>query len=433
MKQGFIAEGTTCDSCRQAVIRQAKKVEGVTAATFDLRTETGTVTFDENIADIDQILDSIEEKGFKCYILDGKKKDYGWVFAAAGAILIGFFLFQLSDRFSMPQITENMGYGLLFLLGLLTGFHCIGMCGGFMLSYKATVRNHAAYGISKTLSYTVIGAFFGLIGSVLAFTPTMRGIAGILAGLFLLLFGLRQLNVPFLRGFYIRAPKLGAHSSGKGPVAIGLLNGLMIACGPLQALYIMAAGTGSMVEGAKLMLVFALGTLPVMMGFGLVTAKVTGLSSKIGKVSGTIVLILGLLMIKNGLALTGVSAAPTGEVIESVVDEGFQEIHMDVTSAGWEPASFVLKPGIPVRWVINGKQINGCNNAIVVPEYGLDFDIVPGEQVIEFTPDREGIVKWSCWMGMIPGQFIVEDDAEQAAQMQAKQPVASSGGCGCSH
>src|SRR5512134_498499 len=47
----------------------------------------------------------------------------------------------------------------------------------------------------------------------------------------------------------------------RSPLVIGLLNGLMLGCGPLQAMYIMAAGTGSAQEGATMLFFFGLGTL----------------------------------------------------------------------------------------------------------------------------------------------------------------------------
>jgi plastocyanin domain-containing protein len=80
---------------------------------------------------------------------------------------------------------------------------------------------------------------------------------------------------------------------------------------------------------------------------------------------------------------------------------------MNVTYYGFEPNTFTIKKGVPVRWVINGVSITGCNNRIIVPAYGLEFDVRRGEQVIEFTPTEVGEVRWSCWMGMIPGKFVV--------------------------
>jgi plastocyanin domain-containing protein len=152
-------------------------------------------------------------------------------------------------------------------------------------------------------------------------------------------------------------------------------------------------------------------------------------------------------MLNRGLALTGVGldtsslitsvSAKNDEVMENVAMEenGYQIIRMEVNRYGWVPDKFVLKKGVPVKWVITGKEINGCNNAIQVPKFGLNFDITSGEQIIEFTPDEEGIVSWSCWMGMIPGVFIVKDniDLKDSDKMQKELDVAPElrkGSCG---
>jgi plastocyanin domain-containing protein len=109
---------------------------------------------------------------------------------------------------------------------------------------------------------------------------------------------------------------------------------------------------------------------------------------------------------------------------------------MNVTSSGWEPNSFVLQKGVPVKWIINGIEINNCNSRIIVRDYNLSFPIDQGEQTIEFTPSKEGVVRWSCWMGMIPGTFIVVNDVnnqtEQKTLENATTPFSGrSGGCGC--
>jgi hypothetical protein len=239
-----------------------------------------------------------------------------------------------------------------------------------------------------------------------------------------------MLNIfPILRKIQFRIPQFfskftyGQKKSNSGPMTIGLLNGLMIACGPLQAIYIMAAGTGSMIEGAKLLFVFAIGTLPVMLSFGYITSFIGAKAThKILKLSGAIVIILGIFMINNGLALTGAGfdiGTTTGNDPKTTIDSassssepvyanGYQEIRMEVNRYGYVPSTFVLKKGVPVKWIINGKELTGCNDAIQVPTYDLEFDVKKGEQTIEFTPTEAGTIRWSCWMGMIRGSFIVE-------------------------
>jgi sulfite exporter TauE/SafE/copper chaperone CopZ len=467
IKKGFIAKGTTCKSCEEIVKKQALKINGVKQVEFDYSTQEGYVIFNKNKTNIDEILSKIEEKGYECFILKNNsknKKSMGLILGILGMLVVGYFLIQFIEKINMPQISPNMGYGLLFIVGILTGFHCISMCGGFVLSYtaknakqnKKSHTSHLMYGLGKIASYTIIGAIFGLIGSIIAFTPLMRGIAGIIAGLFLILFGLKIFNIfPFLRKVNIKTPKFLMKFVGKkshensSPLILGLLNGLMIACGPLQAIYIMAAGTGSMIEGAKLLFIFGIGTLPAIIGFGYFASFISNKATqKILKASSIIIIILGVIMINNGFVLTGtgydVGSITTkniqGNNLDSQLEnvavqkDGYQEIKMDVLSSGWGPDKFVLKKGVPLRWIINGMEINGCNNAIQVPKYGLEFDIKQGEQVIEFTPTQEGVVKWSCWMGMIPGTFIVTDNIEDTAKIENELnniEIPVLGGCGC--
>lgn len=471
----FIAKGSHCKSCEKIIIRQAKKIKGVQSATFDWSKEEGTVTFDPNKTDIDEILSKIEEKNYECFILEDSnkiknptsnlEKIMGWVFGALGIIILGYYLFPLINKVPHPSITESMSYTILFLVGLITGLHCITMCGGFVVSYtaknaqenKSSHLSHIYYSLGRLISYTLIGALFGLVGSIIAFTPLMRGIAGILAGLFLVIFGLKMLNlVPLLRRLRVPSPKfVSKHlNQNNTPLIIGLLNGLMIACGPLQAMYVLAAGTGSVIEGAKMLFIFALGTIPALIGFGYATTFISKkIAHKLLKVSGVLVILLGIIMLNNGVALTGTgydaksittkitgtiqeksgSTSNSGPTIE--MQDGYQIIRMDVTYSGWGPDTFVLKKDVPVKWIIQGKEISGCNNAIQVPAFDLEFDIKPGEQIIEFTPTKEGVIPWSCWMGMIPGTFIVKEDIsnteELKAEITANQPAPSSGGCGC--
>ncbi|OHC11720.1 MAG: hypothetical protein A3K50_09510, partial [Planctomycetes bacterium RIFOXYD12_FULL_42_12] len=97
----------------------------------------------------------------------------------------------------------------------------------------------------------------------------------------------------------------------------------------------------------------------------------------------------------------------------AILKDGYQEIRMNVTYSGYSPNQFFLQKGVPVKWIINGLQVNGCSGAIKVPSYNLLFRVNSGEQIIEFTPKDSGVIPWSCSMGMIPGSFIVKDDLSQ--------------------
>ena len=244
------------------------------------------------------------------------------VLLSLGGIGLLLYLDGMLEQHSVsPLGGQGLSYGLLLLVGFFTGFHCVGMCGALVVSYTVGGRQrasvgygaHLSYGCGKTLSYTAIGALFGGLGAIVTFTPYMRGIAGILAGVFLLLFGMSLLNIyaplnrlrfktpGFLMRFIGKSVKKHSH-----PFVIGLFNGLMIICGPLQAMYVMAAGTGSPVEGASMLFVFGIGTLPVMMGFGALASVLSAhVAPKLIKASGIIVIALGAIMLNRGLAMSG--------------------------------------------------------------------------------------------------------------------------------
>lgn len=368
------------------------------------------------------------------------------IFAVALALLgIGIILWLDSwfmDHADTPKLSRDMSYGLLILVGFLTSFHCVGMCGPLILGYTAknassghkSYTAHFLYGIGKTISYTAIGALFGAFGSIVAFTPYTQGAVGVAAGIFLILFGLHMLELfPALSHFQFKAPAFVMRFVGKeyrkhsNPFVIGLLNGLMIICGPLQAMYVMAAGTGHWLEGAAILFFFGIGTLPLLLGFGFLTSLLSAnLTPKLLKASGVIVMVLGAIMLNRGLAVTGTGVdfntliarvaqqlSPTVSETPSCSTE--QTITMDVLKKGYSPSRFTLRKGVPVKWVINGKELTECNKVIVVPQYGLEIKLQPGKQIVEFTPTDTGVVPWSCWMGMIPGTFIIVD-TESAAE-----------------
>ena len=450
------AHGMHCHGCEHIIESGVGKLAGVRSVKADYPTETVTVAYDPASTDLGTIRATIESAGYQTFEQDDPKRRRGALAKIAGAAigLLGIvFIIFLDTRWisktGEPDITQHMSLDLIFVLGLLTGFHCVGMCGAFVLSYTAndasvgrsSYLSHALYGVGKTLSYTLIGAGFGLLGGFVAFTPLLRGVAGALAGAFLIVFGLNMLGLfSPLRRFRLGLPRplqnfvfAEEARSQHRPFIIGLLNGLMIACGPLQAMYVMAAGTGSALEGAKMLFSFAVGTLPVMLSFGVLATLISSsVTHRLLRLSGVIVVLLGAVMINRGLILTGVgydlnsviSVLNRGGVAESArspeavsaapaVAAGptYQTIEMEVNESGYTPSHFVLIQGVPVKWIIKGKAITSCNRRLVVPGLGLEFDVKPGTQIIEFSPKNSGPIRWSCWMGMKRGDFEIVERA----------------------
>lgn len=444
--------GMHCPGCEHIIEESVRELPGIERVEADYSSETVAVVFETASTTIEQICAAIAQKGYRCSPPDAREAPRsrfralaGLVLGVAGVSMLVLLDTEMISKTGIPDATRPMSYGLILILGVLTGFHCVGMCGGFVLSYTADAArlgknpyvSHGLYGAGKTLSYTAIGAMFGLLGAVITFTPLLRGMAGLCAGAFLIVFGLNMLGLfTPLRKIRLNIPDTLARFIGRTtksthrPFAIGLLNGLMIACGPLQAMYVMAAGTGSAVEGAKMLFTFGIGTLPVLLSFGVLTSLISAaLTHRLLRTSGAIVVILGIVMINRGMILIGsgydlrsllssLSRPGQPELAHSIgaqPAQGIQTITMEVNRSGFSPNHFVLRRGVPVRWIITGREITTCNRRIVVPALGLEFDIEEGSRTIEFTPTVAGVIPWSCWMGMLHGDFVVVDEEQATA------------------
>jgi hypothetical protein len=222
------------------------------------------------------------------------------------------------------------GFAAAFLIGLLGGAHCVGMCGGIVGAFtvqlparQRTWHLHLAYSTGRIVSYAAAGAIMGTIGG-----------AGLLFGrvlpVQLLLYVLANLMLVGL-GLYLaglanqvaRLEALGAwlwrriqpYGAGLLPAdtpakafALGMLWG-WLPCGLVYSVLATAMLSGGAARGAAVMLAFGLGTLPSLMLAGLALKRLRDFAS-----SRRLRLAAGLLV--AGFGLIGLAkAANMGEHI----------------------------------------------------------------------------------------------------------------------
>ena len=452
-------DGMTCTSCEMRIENRIKKMKGVTEAKASYADSNVRITYEADAATLDSIIEAIEKLDYRVRNKTGGKALAGGGKAHTGQsdkmsinqlIGIGIIIFAIyiivksTIGFNfIPQVNQNMGYGILFVVGLITSLHCIAMCGGINLSQCVSYRQEEGdagsmtkfkpslmYNAGRVISYTVIGGIVGALGSVISFSGAAKGIVAILSGVFMVIMGLNMLNIfPWLRRFNPRMPRLFGNkihnNNGQhGPFYVGLLNGLM-PCGPLQAMQIYALGTGSFFAGALSMFMFSLGTVPLMFGFGAVSSCLSGrFTHKMMKVSAMLVMILGVVMISRGLSLSGVnvayaSAGGAGNIAK--IEGDIQVVTTDLDSGRYAP--IVVQKGVPVKWDIKADDadINGCNETLIIPKYNIQKTLVPGDNIIEFTPDEEGNIPYTCWMGMIGSSIKVVPDISEASSSDTAQ------------
>ncbi|GAB2768424.1 sulfite exporter TauE/SafE family protein [Rhabdobacter roseus] len=173
---------------------------------------------------------------------------------------------------------------LAFSMGLLSSFHCVGMCGPIALalpihrgSRAQQVLGLLAYNGGRALTYALLGSLFGLLGSSFLWMGYLRYVT-LAVGVLMVGYVLwpayleRHLRPP---GWWQRAVQrvkgqmarlLGRRHVG-GWVLLGSLNGLL-PCGMVYMAVISSVATGSALNGGLFMFTFGLGTLPAMMAVG---------------------------------------------------------------------------------------------------------------------------------------------------------------------
>lgn len=419
----------TCTSCEARVERAVLSTEGVITVKASFSGQYAHVEFDDEVCSVDKIKEAIQKAGY-CTEKQKDNKFFGMLIIVAAIILLGFN----TSGFDMESMLSNASYAVLFIAGLLTSIHCVGMCGGIMLSQ--TVGNESQnkfqamvpsllYNAGRVVSYTILGGVIGAVGSVFSLSFKSKAAVQIIAGLFMVVMGLNMWGFSLFRKLQIKLPKsfCSLKSKGGSPFVVGLLNGFM-PCGPLQTMQIFALGTGSPVKGALSMLVFSLGTVPLMLTFGALSGLLSkGYTKRILKLSGVMIIVLGLIMGNRGLSILGININPltamaiskteqtsnnNENVAKAVIQDGVQVINMTVSNRGFTPNAFYVQKGIPVKWIIDGKEINTCNNAIIIPSLNKEYKINKGENILEFMPEDKDMY-FSCWMGMINGVIKVVD------------------------
>ena len=451
----LLIEGMTCVNCQNRIEQVLRNIAGISKVYVSYSKGQIEIEFDNDILTLDHIIAVIQNLDYK--VVKKRKKGYREFVNRAVIFAIIILSYYLLQRFGILNLLvpsmladSKMSYGMLFIVGLLTSVHCIAMCGGINLSQCIPVAEDdngktsenkiiipsLLYNTGRVISYSLIGFLLGGMGMLLTggggtgIPLLLQGILKIIAGLFMVIMGINMLGwIPLLRKFQIRCPQRLADKINKKrrrenrPFFVGLLNGLM-PCGPMQSMQIIALGSGNPVSGAIAMLMFSLGTVPLMIGFGsMVSALGKKYTKIVMRVGSILVIVLGLAMLSQGVSLSGINMDRTGSESTGIESEGTEELNVAKITASGDMQyvnseldfgtypEITVYSGIPVKWTINVPEevINGCNYKMVISTYGITHEFTPGENVIEFTPEEPGTVQYTCWMGMINGKINIID------------------------
>ncbi len=431
-----------CPSCEIVIGDSIKsQVTGVERVDVNYRKGTLQVYYlRENISDV-QVEKAVKNAGYSIGLEHSKSlfsKDpitYIELLFAGGVLLFLYILMQIFGVFNLNYgFSDSPSLVIVVLIGLTAGIStCMALVGGIVLGISARhadlhpeatsvqkFRPHLFFNAGRIVSYFILGGFIGLLGSAFRFSSPVLGSLIAIVGVVMLFLGMKLVDIfPRLKSFALpsrisrifgvnRETKEYSHKN-------SFLSGsatFFLPCGFTQAMQLYAISTGSFTRGSLIMGLFALGTMPGLLGIGGLTSFVGGwFKGYFFKFAGLVIIILGLLNISYGYNLTGFtfgfSSLQKQERLSGTIEGGKRVIQITQSSSGYSPNKITVQVGVPVKLLINATNLYSCSASFVIPRYNIFTGLREGINKIEFTPTSVGPIRFSCSMGMYTGVINV--------------------------
>lgn len=227
------------------------------------------------------------------------------------------------------------------VLGLMGSFHCAGMCGPIAIALPLhgntvpqKIFGGVLYNLGRTLTYGIMGAIFGLLGQGVEMIGFQQKISVIMGGIMIIsvLFPhLFKNQYSMELSWFSFVGKLKSTIGGMFSIRsfsslfiIGLLNGLL-PCGLVYMAIAGAIGTGNVGLGSMYMVLFGLGTIPMMLSISLAGNIMSlAIRNKINKLIPVLVVIVGIFFVLRGLSLGIPYLSPPKEKIEKKFEKSLE-------------------------------------------------------------------------------------------------------------
>lgn len=448
-KKIFI-EGMHCRSCELLLEGDFGQLPGVNRVTANFRKGQAVLTYDGHVPSDTVISAILEKAGYRLGEGAGVLPWFSRSVETYGRLLFGvvgvgllFLILQSTGWFSLTSTgsVDANRLPLIFLIGLTAGIStCAALVGGLVLAIAARYNAlhpelsarekfipHFWFQLGRVGGFFVLGILLGVLGDALSGSVVFTAILTLFAGLVMLLLGFQLSGIsPRLSRFSFTLPAglsrlLGFKSGGgqtyshRGAVTAGVLT-FFLPCGFTQAVQLSVVALGDPLLGGIVMAVFALGTMLGLLALGGLASFLEGKGRVLlFPVIAVMLVAFGAWNMVNGLHLFGIdttiarSQPASAPANSAPMENGVQVVRMTQDARGYHPSPLpVLQAGVPARLIINSVDSYTCASSFVIPEFRIQRQLKPGENIIEFTPKKTGRLPFSCSMGMFRGAFQVE-------------------------
>lgn len=238
------------------------------------------------------------------------------------------------------------------VLGLMGSFHCAGMCGPIAIALPLhgntipqKIFGGTLYNFGRTITYGLMGLVFGFLGQGLQLIGFQQKVSVIMGAIMIISvffpalfrnqYSLEKSMFSFIGKLKRNMGRMFAIRSFSSLFFIGLLNGLL-PCGLVYMAIAGAIGTGSVPGGGLYMVLFGLGTIPMMLAISL-AGNVLSLSvrKRVNKLIPILVVVVGILFVLRGLSLGIPYLSPPRQKIEQKFENSLKQ----------NAASMAMEPG----------------------------------------------------------------------------------------
>jgi sulfite exporter TauE/SafE/copper chaperone CopZ len=319
-----------CASCVIIIEEALKGIEGVRNVSANLNARIVEIEgeWEKTPSEVAEFLTLFIKKDGYTLSLEKEEKEKKWneflyAFPIAILFIIGFVLLQKVGFVNLLTGSE-VNYGTAFFIGLIASVSsCLAVVGGLALSLSAQYAKGGAgwkpqvlFHGGRLIGFFILGGIIGFLGGSFHMGQIGSVILGALVAIVMFILGVNLLDVFHgIKKFQFTMPKsIGKKImkervvvNGITPFIIGVVT-FFLPCGFTQSMQLYALSTGDFVRGALIMLVFALGTLPVLsaLSFSSVNIREKSWSGIFFKTAGIVVIVLALFNIINTLVVIGV-------------------------------------------------------------------------------------------------------------------------------
>jgi sulfite exporter TauE/SafE/copper chaperone CopZ len=329
-KHAFYVHGMHCNACVLVTESELGDLPNISYVKSSLKNHSLEVVGDFGNKTPEQIAEELtiplKSHGYTVSI-EKQIKEKKWSdFKIAVPIALGFaVLFVLLQKIGLVNLVSggNVTYGTAFVIGVIASLStCMAVVGGLVLSMSATfakegdkIKPQLMFHGGRIVSFFIFGGVIGAIGSAFTLNTSGTFILSLVIGIVMLILGINLLDVfPWAKKLQPSMPKfLSKHALGVSklnhtltPLLVGIAT-FFLPCGFTQSMQLYALSTRSFLTGGLTMLMFALGTFPVLalVSFSSFSIQNSTKSGVFFKTAGLVVIMFALFNLINSLVVIG--------------------------------------------------------------------------------------------------------------------------------